>query len=90
MKLYNRFSIGIVFSDEAKADKLKERLETVVDDLEVTKTTLVYGTVELHLKCDSGTSSLVNGTRIKWDDTDDPNDEETLANFINWLKNFPL
>jgi hypothetical protein len=88
MKLYNRFSIGIVFDDEAKADKLKERLETVVDDLEITKTTAGY--VELHLKCDSGTSSLVNGTRLRWDDTDDPNDDETLANFINWLKNFPL
>ena len=89
MKLYNRFSIGIVFDDEAKADKLKERLETVVDDLEVTKTT-ESGYAELHLKCDSGTSSLVNGTRLRWNDTDDPSDDETLANFINWLKNFPL
>ena len=96
MKLYNKFTIGVVFDIESQCDKLKERLETVVDDLDVTKRNVKgdddddHTYYELILKCDTGTSTLVSGTRIRWDSTDDPEDDETVANFINWLKDFPL
>lgn len=95
MKIYNRFTIGVVFDDEAKCDKLKERLENMIEDLDITKKEFKEGDdyyYELKFKCDSGSSSssLVNGTRIRWDNVDDPDDDITLANFVDWLKNFPL
>ena len=92
MKIYNRFTIGVVFDDESKCDKLKERLENVIEDLDIIKEEFNEegDYYELTLKCDSGSSSLVNGTRIRWDNTDDPNDDKTLSSFIDWLKNFPL
>lgn len=92
MKIYNRFTIGVVFDDEAKCDKLKERLENMIEDLDITKKEFKEcdDYYELKLKCDSGSSSLVNGTRIRWDNVDDPDDDITLANFVDWLKNFPL
>lgn len=92
MKIYNRFTIDVVFDDEAKCDKLKERLENMIEDLDITKKEFKEcdDYYELKFKCDSGSSSLVNGTRIRWDNVDDPDDDITLAYFVDWLKNFPL
>ena len=92
MKLYNKFNIRIVFIREALSlcDKLKKALEQrKISDLEIVKKEKESHN-ELVLKCDSGASSLVNGTAFKWYPTDDPEDEITLNNFIDYLKDFPL
>lgn len=92
MKLYNNFVIRIVFDQEDQADTFKSKLDEKVDDLEIIKKVIKEDGVtyyDMSLKCKTG-SGLVNGTAMRWDKSDDPNDEETINNFINWLKDFPL
>lgn len=93
MKLYNNFAIRVIFDRESQADAFKSKLDEKVDDLDITKRVIEEDGVtyyDMLLECKSGSSSLVNGTAIRWDKTDDPNDEETIGNFIRWLKDFPL
>lgn len=93
MKLYNNFAIRVIFDHESQADAFKSKLDEKVDDLDITKRVIEEDGVtyyDMLLECKSGSSSLVNGTAIRWDKTDDPNDKETIGNFIRWLKDFPL
>lgn len=92
MKLYNNFAIRVVFDLENQADAFKSKLDEKVDDLDITKRITEEDGVtyyDMLLKCKTG-SGLVNGTAMRWDKSDDPNDEETINNFINWLTDFPL
>lgn len=47
MKIYNRFTIDVVFDDEAKCNKLKERLENMIEDLDITKKSLKNATITM-------------------------------------------
>ena len=92
-KLYNRFSIRVVFDHEFQRDQLKEALEEKVEDLEFEKKNTEYDGVkyyEVILRCDSGASTLVNGTSFRWDPDSDPTEEDVISDFISYLKDFPL
>ena len=93
----NRFSITVVFTDDKIKEKFVKMVGEVFADVNVVDKNVVFtgdtGKEEypaVVIRCDSGSSSIVNGTAIRWDPTDDPDDPNVREGFAKYCINFPM